>query len=154
MKQTFGLTTVTIVELINHSILSQTILLNCWCWVCEVLHNGPLTRYVNLRVAHAPGNNDYLIYSDYTASTWLCNVFWLSFGIRMRQLLSAKSVSISTPAPLLLVIQSTDCQLLISRGVSRLATDSPCGVWGRGWTTYLLHAGPLFGSHFKMRVGM
>ena len=24
---------------------------------------------------------------------------------------------------------------IISRGVSGLATDSPCGVWGRGWTT-------------------
>ena len=39
---------------------------------------------------------------------------------------------------------------IISRGVSGLATDSPCGVWGRGWTTCLLHDSPLFGSHFKM----
>ena len=38
---------------------------------------------------------------------------------------------------------------IISRGVSGLATDSPCGVWGRGWTTCLLHDSPLFGSHFK-----
>ena len=43
---------------------------------------------------------------------------------------------------------------IISRGVSGLATDSPCGVYGRGWTTCLLHDSPLFGSHFKMRVGM
>ena len=43
---------------------------------------------------------------------------------------------------------------IISRGVSGLAPDSPCGVWGRGWTTCLLHDSPLFGSHFKMRVGM
>ena len=43
---------------------------------------------------------------------------------------------------------------IISRGVSGLATDSPCAVWGRGWTTCLLHDSPLFGSHFKMRVGM
>ena len=43
---------------------------------------------------------------------------------------------------------------IISRGVSGLATDSPCGVWDRGWTTCLLHDSPLFGSHFKMRVGM
>ena len=43
---------------------------------------------------------------------------------------------------------------IISRGVSGLATDSPCGVWGRGWTTCLLHDSPLFGSHFKIRVGM
>ena len=44
--------------------------------------------------------------------------------------------------------------ILRSRGVSGLATDSPCGVWGRGWTTCLLHDSPFFGSHFKMRVGM
>ena len=43
---------------------------------------------------------------------------------------------------------------IISRGVSGLATDSPCGVWGRGWNTCLLHDSPLFGSHFKIRVGM
>ena len=43
---------------------------------------------------------------------------------------------------------------IISRGVSGLATDSPCAVWGRGWTTGLLHDSPLFGSHFKMTVGM
>ena len=43
---------------------------------------------------------------------------------------------------------------IITRGVSGLATDSPCCVWGRGWTTCLLHDGPLFGSHFKMRVGV
>ena len=41
-----------------------------------------------------------------------------------------------------------------SRGVSGLATDSPCGVWVRGWTTCLLHNSPRFGSHFKMRVVM
>ena len=40
------------------------------------------------------------------------------------------------------------------RDGSGLATDSLCGVWGRGWTTCLLHDSPLFGSHFKMRVGM
>ena len=43
---------------------------------------------------------------------------------------------------------------IISRGVSGLATDSPCGVWGHGWTTCLLHDSSIFGSHFKMRVGM
>ena len=43
---------------------------------------------------------------------------------------------------------------IISRGVSGLANDSPCGVWGRGWTTCRLHDSPLFGSHFKMRAGM
>ena len=43
---------------------------------------------------------------------------------------------------------------IISRGVSGLANDSNCGVWDRGWTACLLHDSPLFGSHFKMRVGM
>ena len=43
---------------------------------------------------------------------------------------------------------------IIGRGVSGLATDSPCGVWDRGWTTCLLRDSPLFGSHFKMRVGL
>ena len=43
---------------------------------------------------------------------------------------------------------------IISSCVSGLATDSPCGVWGREWTTCLLHDSPLFGSHFKMRVGV
>ena len=28
---------------------------------------------------------------------------------------------------------------IISRGGSGLATHSPCSVWGRGWTTCLLH---------------
>ena len=43
---------------------------------------------------------------------------------------------------------------IISRGVSGAATDCPCVVWGRGWTTRLLHDNPLFGSHFKPRVGI
>ena len=43
---------------------------------------------------------------------------------------------------------------IIGRSVSGLATDSPCGVWGRGWPTCLLHDSPLFGSQFKRRVGM
>ena len=41
---------------------------------------------------------------------------------------------------------------IISRGVSGLATDSPCGVWGRGLTICLLHDSPLFGSYFKLGV--
>ena len=43
---------------------------------------------------------------------------------------------------------------IINRGVSSLATDFPCGVWGRGLITCLLHDCPIFGQHFKMRVGM
>ena len=43
---------------------------------------------------------------------------------------------------------------IICRGDSGLTTDSPCGVWFRGWTTCLLHDNPLFGPHLKMRVGM
>ena len=34
-----------------------------------------------------------------------------------------------------------------SRGPG-LATDSPCGVWGRGWTACFLHDGPLLGLGF------
>ena len=33
---------------------------------------------------------------------------------------------------------------IISRGVSGLATDSTCGLWGRGWTTCLLYGSSLF----------
>ena len=32
------------------------------------------------------------------------------------------------------------------RGVPDCATDSPCGVWCRGFTTCLLYVGPLFGN--------
>ena len=41
---------------------------------------------------------------------------------------------------------------IVGRGVSGLTIDSHCGVWGRGWTTCLLHDSPLLGSHFEMRV--
>ena len=37
---------------------------------------------------------------------------------------------------------------IISRGVSGLSTDSPCGVWGHGWTTCLLHDSP-FSAHIS-----
>ena len=43
---------------------------------------------------------------------------------------------------------------MISRGVSGLANDYPCAIWGREWIACLLHDSPLFGSHFKMRVGV
>ena len=36
---------------------------------------------------------------------------------------------------------------IVSRGVSGLATDSPCGIWGCGWTTCLLHD-----SHFSAHI--
>ena len=32
-----------------------------------------------------------------------------------------------------------------------LATDSPCGFWGHGWTNYLLYDGPLLCLCFKWR---
>ena len=38
---------------------------------------------------------------------------WLSVGISMRPLLLETSVSIRRPVPLLLVVQSRDCQLLL-----------------------------------------
>ena len=37
---------------------------------------------------------------------------------------------------------------IISRGVAGVATDYPCSVWGRGWTTCLLYDGPLLGLGF------
>ena len=44
---------------------------------------------------------------------------------------------------------------IISRGVPGFATGSPCGVWGRGWTTCHLYDGPLSGLWFpKILVGM
>ena len=36
----------------------------------------------------------------------------------------------------------------IIRSVSGLTTYSPCGVWGRGWTTCLLCDGPILGLCF------
>ena len=42
---------------------------------------------------------------------------------------------------------------IISKGVPGLATDSPCGVWGRGWTTCLLYDDPLLGFRFWINVG-
>ena len=37
---------------------------------------------------------------------------------------------------------------IISRSVPVLATDSPCSVWGPGWTTCHLYGGPLLGLCF------
>ena len=57
-------------------------------------------------------------YSNHSFKSWLDfeendEYSWLSVGISMRPLLSATSVSIRTPVPLLLVVQSRDCQLLL-----------------------------------------
>ena len=41
---------------------------------------------------------------------------------------------------------------IIGRGVPGLATDSPCGLWGLGWTSYLLRGGPLLGLGFKWEL--
>ena len=38
------------------------------------------------------------------------------------------------------------------QGCSGLATDSPCGVWGRGWTTCLLPDSPLFAHISKWEL--
>ena len=35
-----------------------------------------------------------------------------------------------------------------------LATDSSCGVLGRGWTTFPLYDGPLLGLGFWLSVGV
>ena len=37
--------------------------------------------------------------------------------------------------------------------VAGFATDCPCGVWCRGFTTCLLYVGPLFGNLVKTAVG-
>ena len=39
--------------------------------------------------------------------------------------------------------------LIIGRSVSGIATDSPCDVWGRGWTTCLLCSGPIIFIHLR-----
>ena len=41
---------------------------------------------------------------------------------------------------------------MISRSVPGFATDAPCSVIGRGWTTRLVCGGPLFGLCFQMAV--
>ena len=41
---------------------------------------------------------------------------------------------------------------IINRNVSGLATDSPCNVWGRGWTTRLLFDGLPFGLHILKQL--
>ena len=42
-------------------------------------------------------------------------------------------------------ITNLHTDLKIIRGIPGLATDSPCGIWGRGWATYLLNGDPLLG---------
>ena len=59
------------------------------------------------------------------------NIIWLSVGISMRQLLLATSVSISRHAPLLLVGQSRECQLLILPLKFKTAISRMQGVLGR-----------------------
>ena len=43
---------------------------------------------------------------------------------------------------------------IISRSVTGLVTDSPCGVWGCGWATCLLFGGSLLGLCFWMTVNV
>ena len=45
-------------------------------------------------------------------------------------------------------------QRIIRRNIPGLATDSPSGVWGNGWTTFLLYDGPLLGLWFQMISGV
>ena len=45
-----------------------------------------------------------------------------------------------------LYVTSSYSTWIFCRGVSGFATDCPCGVWCRGLTTCLLHAGPPFGN--------
>ena len=48
----------------------------------------------------------------------------------------------------LLYIRFTYYIKIIIRNVSGLATNSPCGAWGRRWTTWILYDGPPFGFGF------
>ena len=47
-----------------------------------------------------------------------------------------------------LYVTSSYSTCIFCRGVSGFATDCPCDVWCRGWTTCLLHIGPPFGNRF------
>ena len=49
-------------------------------------------------------------------------------------------------------VRGNTITLLISRGVPGFGTGSLCGVWGRGWTTYLLYGGPLSGPRFNIKM--
>ena len=40
------------------------------------------------------------------------------------------------------------------RSVSNWATDTPCGVWGRSWTTCLPRGDPILGLGFQRMVGV
>ena len=92
-----------------------------------------------------------------SVSVWLGVYSWTQSEVFKRncELLNLTALKISTlyKNRIFECISKTFC-VEFQRGVSGLATDSPCGVWGSGWTTYLLHDSPLFGPHFKMRVGM
>ena len=41
---------------------------------------------------------------------------------------------------------------VINRRVPGWDTDSPCGVWGRGWTTCLLYGGPPLGLYIQRQL--
>ena len=36
--------------------------------------------------------------------------------------------------------------------IDGLATGSPCGIWGRVWTTCLLYDGPVLGLRFRWQL--
>ena len=40
------------------------------------------------------------------------------------------------------------------RRISNLSTDSTCGVWDRGWTTFLLYGGPFIYRCIRMTVSV
>ena len=58
-----------------------------------------------------------------------------------------------SPPRMFLPITSRYSIWIFCRGILRLATDCPCGVWCRGLTTCLLFVGPLFWkSTFKQQL--
>ena len=67
------------------------------------------SRRIIVPITHN-SNDSFRSYSDPDKND---EYIWLSVGISMRPFLSATSVSIRRPVPLLLVVQSRDCQLLL-----------------------------------------
>ena len=81
-------------------------------------------------------------------------MYWLMFG--MLFLFLTTSLACFSTDFAFRITDLTSCHgphnyMLYIRGVWGLANDYPCGVWGRGWTTCLLHDIPLLGPHFIMR---
>ena len=91
---------------------------------------------------------------------YLLVMYWLIFG--MLFLFLTISVGYFCPWTLLFKWQTEQVAMDLiftcytkanQKGCFRFSNYSPWGIWSLGWTTCLLHDSPIFGSHFKMRVG-